>query len=1433
MIPTVNQFPEFVADQLLMAEDLNNLFGYLEEQERLTRTSMIGIGIVCGLEVKTSTDGTKLTITRGAGDTSEGYLIRMEDETFFEYKEFDAVKPKFYDVFVKTSVEASGEIKREQRFPLWEMFSKAETDAKPLTKEFLTNKDEEKVVLLFYELLEVDAKNCNPTSCDDKGRDVQVNVRKLLIKKSDADKIIPKEKLDITGLRDTVGGIKKIDAGGGVRNLLNLFGLGAMNTEVNELLLRKINLPDVKIKRFDVPATSLVSTNDIFEAYQRILTKPFVDEVDNALFQLHKVYGGIVKDVVTGAPFANFASRFAFIHNGTITGNWLLHLQYWYDFFSDLIQAYDELRNVGLKLFAQCCPDPNLFPRHLLLGEAVPPANQLRSAYRSYFIPSPILGTQSELFVAFKLLYKRLVLMIGKVQIPVPAVVMKDNIDSNIRITPSRLGCAPLSEKSIPYYYRVNDENGPLFLCWNPELSRKGRADQVLTYDPSYASDQFVKTPLLYDIEPYNFFRIEGHIGKNYKNVLNAVSTLRNNNRLPFDVVVLSASLNDGEIDFSKTECHFQDLEAIYESMKAELICLFCKIIVYYYAFPPTRDDLGEIKNPTPGLPILKFCSPNFSFLPKTFGHEFELLYPSIKNLNDINASFFQSAIVGPQMFTLIEFNPGLYRKIMLFYFQKIYEQLGTSVSTFDQSQFDFYFGRLTSIAQFLRRILKNSLATVTEHARQVEIEDEIDQVDALLLACSQKPFDALAAEYKRRVTELAGLRQLNKFIQKHPGIEHKAGVPKGGTFIIVYHEKQKDKPVREITGFNNILTAAGNLASVSDRKLVTGLGSSSTSKASTGTNRLVSLKDVDRLSEELLELGVKQSTINLLKESIVLGRAARIGLFDSRINSYVDGMVIADFYLPYLCCSDCPPIHYIITEPNVVLTLSLEKNEFCSNDNTSYVFSVSPSGGVVTGEKVVKENEKFAFNPSTINLGDAKEKEIVFTYTFEEKTVTFTVKVYRKPVAAFEIKQGTTSNREVIFENKSQFGTLYEWDFGESGDPNDTSNKEQPGSHVYKDEGTYAVTLKVINGICSDTVTKIVNIVPLGAVSVNLDRIEYCSEETGSFNFIVSPTGGKVTGEGVKELSAGNFAFTPSEVALGNLDNKTIVFTYTASDGRTATFNAVVFHRPTQPKFTFERSGTTNTVIFNITSAPFGKSFRWSFGDGQTASNALTTVSHSYFQSGKFSVSLEAINGNCVSEPAKAVVELEPIVVVTKTCLPLNDTIRDFTNLQKVDPNMFPGFTNALVSFSKMVDFYGQAEALIAGSKEEQLKFFISTKVDAQLSRWLRETAALFNSDFRTLAFALYRVLVNTSMLVACLKGEDINLGTPVMEGVFNIMVEQFSIVAGMGGQMNASQKKIVQVLFSDVQEELARIEKNKEKKPRYTDVIKKLIETLKPVFP
>jgi hypothetical protein len=68
-------YPDFQPDQILSADHLNHSFAYNEQQERLTRTNLLGIGIACGLKVSKSGDGKTVYISKGTGVTSQGYLI--------------------------------------------------------------------------------------------------------------------------------------------------------------------------------------------------------------------------------------------------------------------------------------------------------------------------------------------------------------------------------------------------------------------------------------------------------------------------------------------------------------------------------------------------------------------------------------------------------------------------------------------------------------------------------------------------------------------------------------------------------------------------------------------------------------------------------------------------------------------------------------------------------------------------------------------------------------------------------------------------------------------------------------------------------------------------------------------------------------------------------------------------------------------------------------------------------------------------------------------------------------------------------------------------------------------------------------------------------------------------------------------------------------
>src|SRR5690606_38439459 len=96
---------------------------------------------------------------------------------------------------------------------------------------------------------------------------------------------------------------------------------------------------------------------------------------------------------------------------------------------------------------------------------------------------------------------------------PLPPATANASTDTQIRITPSNLGDVPLSDKAIPYYYLQNG-TPPLYRLWNPDLSKRLKANQNQGYRANEympAAPAFVTEPLACDLEPYNFLRIEGH----------------------------------------------------------------------------------------------------------------------------------------------------------------------------------------------------------------------------------------------------------------------------------------------------------------------------------------------------------------------------------------------------------------------------------------------------------------------------------------------------------------------------------------------------------------------------------------------------------------------------------------------------------------------------------------------------------------------------------------------------------------------------------------------------------------------------------------------------------------------------------------------------------------------------------------------------------
>src|SRR5690606_20678912 len=205
-----------------------------------------------------------------------------------------------------------------------------------------------------------------------------------------------------------------------------------------------LSLPALNMRRFDVTATPLFECLNFFQAYQNVLNPEFLKQSNEVLSKSYDVLKNFLTDDFPQDPFENLEENFKFLTDGSIQPDQVIMLQYYYDLFSDIILAYNEFRKTGLKVIGMCCPD-DIFPRHLLLGPAIPGVSVEGTSYRHYFIPSPILSDQKKTVTHLKILFRKLVLLIKSFSVPAPDVKrLGKGLDNTIRITPSKLGDVPL-----------------------------------------------------------------------------------------------------------------------------------------------------------------------------------------------------------------------------------------------------------------------------------------------------------------------------------------------------------------------------------------------------------------------------------------------------------------------------------------------------------------------------------------------------------------------------------------------------------------------------------------------------------------------------------------------------------------------------------------------------------------------------------------------------------------------------------------------------------------------------------------------------------------------------------------------------------------------------------------------------------------------------
>ena len=1452
MLPVNTVFPEFVPDQLLTSDDLNKLFGYLDEQGRMTRTNLIGIGIVCGLEVKINAARTEITITKGVGVTSEGYLVSVPTITYSEFNVFDAVKEIYYDRFVDIAAKT-------QKMNLWELKQAAvDPDATDLSETFLTDK----VVLIFVELLEEKNRLCDPESCDDKGVRIRVSFKPLLVTKADAESLI----------------------GSTAGSLTSNFFTG---------------LPEIKMRRFDVPNTSPVTSLDIFNAYKAVLTNTFLSSTETALTQSYNMFAPFVSAEHPTDPFTGLSADHAFINNGSITSNQLQHIQYYYDLFSDLLLAYEEFRKTGTYIISICCPDSNLFPRHLLLGEAIPLAPGTKSSYRHYFIYSPLFD-QKNIFAELKSLFQRLVLLRLRFFLPpVNSGPLSSRIDPNIRITPSKLCDVPLSKKAIPYYYQVAGTTFPLYQYWSFEKKRLGVPQHNLSYHANLynATDEFVIKPLLYDLEPYNFLRIEGIIGKPYTRVLASIKRQILENRLPFDVIALNTenskvlegltlnrassidfSANISGIDMLNTLCHFQDLEAMYYTMKNEMLCMLCKELKYYYdirfAFSA---KLLEGTVPVEGQPsqaaLFDYCSKGYIVKERTFGALVERVYRQVGDEGEVTIQAIAQALNMEELLasdTNGDGNPdlgsgtaSLYLGFLATLFKipiyiiRLANTFTTNLSAFDVDEYcrihrilsdeanslKFLFNMFSaSEKQTLRTEGINSLrsnagtgtgisaasgANISSNLSMFQsfavaqnsaaglilliffLEDFFDHLDVLIYNCKCSAFKALRTEYLKRVRYLTLLRQFGYFTRLHPGIQHKAGVTMGGTFIVVYHSRTSRVTSGSVKGryfiSGSVLDETG--APLPGVTLVV-LGTVRTT-ITNADGRFQLLVAELPVTVQVSFVGFESKQVTITSEAavqIVMGDSTDEETDDTDAASNIEeGAVIADFYLPYRCCSDCPPIQYIVQEP--VDTPPA---------NQGPVANAGPDQTIVLPISTVTINGSASSDPDGtivrfewIRLSGPNTPTIVTPNSAQTDVRDLIEGVYQFELTVTDDKGAVARDTMLVVVN-----------------PAPPPPNQPPVANAGPDR-TFML-------------------IPTNALILN------GSASTDSDGVISSFAWRFVSGPGTPTLVSPNLVQTAVTGLLPGVYE--FELTVTDDDGASAkdSVRITVERGPNQPPVANAGNDVNITLPLN-TATLFGSgtdpdgtivSFTWFFMSGPSApligspNNPLTQVGGLQAGVYQFGFKVTDDRGDSATDTVTVTVNRAPETV--KTCGPLPEIINAFEKLRDVDPFNFDAFINAdgFRSFKEVEEYFRVLTSIVNLSTDKQIDFFgqpfLQQSIQQLLIRWLSELNNIIieRKDLRLLALSLYRILVQLAMYIVCIQKEDFNVAKIPMDEVFKVISTHIRrwVPLIQQGIFTADEIAVVKKMGEDMKVEIARINANGEAaaKKNYVEFLISLIKII-----